>query len=942
MTAAWSALGRERYLELSAWGDLPGDAERVLGASEFVYRNCKADCALSERLLAGDFLTRSLEVGEIVELVQAQAQAAGDEADLMRRLRRLRKLHMVRIAWRDIGALAPFSSVVQETTWLADVIIDAALARLYEWATASRGTPCDAHGNPQHLIVLALGKLGARELNFSSDIDLIFAFAEHGQTRGAGRSESNDEFFERLARRLIRVLDHTDRDGYVYRVDMRLRPFGDSGPLVTSVAAVEDYYQTHGRDWERYALIRARVVAGDRTAGEQLLHTLQPFIYRRYLDFGALESMREMKALINTEVKRHELEHNVKLGPGGIREIEFITQAFQLIRGGRYTQLRSGEVLSVLPRLIALNLLTEGASCQLEEAYRFLRTLEHRLQQVDDHQVHVLPEHAQARERIAFAMGLHGWPALQIELDRHRGHVREHFDQVFGPIEEQADAPADPLLALLHLGTGEESAALLAAAGFAVEQIPEALKTVRAVISDSRIRHLPERGRHRLERLFPDLVRAAARAGNGVVTLERVCEVVATVAQRSAYLSLLCERPLALSQLVRLCASSALIASHIRHYPSVLDELLDPRTLYAPLSKSALALEFKHCLELCDPGDLDDEMETLRREKQTNVLRVAAADLIGALALMKVSDHLTEIAEVCVEQALRIAWRDLSARHGVPYCTVEGHRRAARFAVIGYGKLGGEELGYGSDLDLVYLHDSEGIQQQTDGAKAVDNGLFFARLAQRLGHILGTRTSTGVLYEVDLRLRPDGTAGLLVQTLSGFIQYQHEQAWTWEHQALIRARFICGHRELGSAFAGARTDVLRRCRELSALKDDVREMRGRMRAELGGGGGKSRLDLKQDPGCIADIEFIVQFLTLSHAGALGDALQFTDNIRLLEGLVNCGVLRADRAGTLADAYRAYRARVHALALQSEPALVDAQEFADERAQVRRLWAELME
>jgi [glutamine synthetase] adenylyltransferase / [glutamine synthetase]-adenylyl-L-tyrosine phosphorylase len=938
----WTSLGTQRLLELGLTdANLRGQAVRVLGASDYVFKTLEGDSSLRE-LIQTKWLTKPLNAQAYTDEATAITADCSDEATLMHVLRKMRKRHMVRLGWRDIGQLAQFDDVVAETSWLADAIIDTALSHLHEWAVKRRGTPRDSEGNEQHLIVLALGKLGAGELNFSSDIDLIFAFANSGETDCASRTESNDEFFTRLARRLIHVLDTVDKDGFVFRVDMRLRPFGNSGPLVTSTSAVERYYETHGRDWERYALIRARVVAGDKVEGESLLRDLQPFIYRRYLDFGALESIREMKALINIEVRREGLQDNVKIGPGGIREVEFIAQAFQLVRGGRMPVLRRREVRPVLQHLAEHGLLPGHAARDLYGAYEFLRTLEHRLQQVDDQQTHTIGAGSEGRERLAFAMGYTSWYSLSTVLNGHRSHVREHFDQIFGTTADDSGVPEEPdaLGVLLGGPVAEDGSQMMRLAGFG-DAAEATYEPVRKLLLDQRVRLLSERAHKRFMRLMPDLLRAASGTAAPATTTERLCDVIQTIAQRSVYLSLLVERPLALSQLVRLCAGSALIAAHIRQFPLVIDELLDPRTLYNPLRKPALESQFEERLSAVQDGDLEQEMETLRREKQTNLLRVAAADLAKVLPLMVVSDHLTEIAEVCVDRALTLAWRDVTARHGEPSYRVGDTTVPASFAVIAYGKLGGLELSYGSDLDLVYLHGSHGEAQVTDGNRVVDNEVFFARMAQRLVHILTARTLSGILYEVDLRLRPSGASGLMVTSLTGFANYQRNEAWTWEHQALVRARVICGDEQLAQGFADVRAEILLRPRDEAALRTEVREMRQRMRAELATSAEDS-FDLKQGEGGIADIEFLVQYLVLRSAKDLGDHLQFTDNIRLLEGMEANAVLPTIQTQVLADAYRAYRTRVHGLALQSGAAIVPTTEFADMRAAVTRIWNEIME
>ena len=923
-------------VSLPPMAELPGDAERVWACSEYVARSCIAEPALLAGLLAsGDLAGRYESAGTGVATAVEQA---GDENSLAVALRRLRRREMLRVAWRDIGGLADFEETLRDTSDLADAIIDAALARLHGWLAETHGEPVSLTGEPQRMVVLALGKLGARELNFSSDIDLIFVFPEPGETRGGKREVANEEFFTRLGRRLIKVLDEPGEGGFVYRVDMRLRPFGASGPLVVSFDSLEHYYQTHGRDWERYALIRARPVAGAPAEGAELIERLRPFVYRRYLDFSALESLRDMKRMITEEIERKGLHQNLKLGPGGIREIEFTGQAFQMVRGGRQPELRDRRIENVLRLLGKRDQLAHYAVDELCEAYRFLRTAEHRLQQWEDQQVHLLPESAEARERLAAGMRYPDWPTFEEELRRHRGRVTAQFDQVFGAVDS-GDADGDSALdTLWDIERDERALPLLERAG--LDEPAGVWTEVKALRNDARL--LDQRSRERVKRLLPALLSVLASRSDKLETAKRVFAVLAAVARRSIYLALLTERPLALAQLVKLCAASPMIARELGRHPILLDELLDPRTLYHPLSRGELEVDLEQRLDGVTPGDTEQEMEVLRQFQQANMLRVAAADVSNAMPLMIVSDHLTWLAEVVLERVHALTWRDLVERYGEPRHTPEGEaRQTAPFAVIAYGKLGGLELGYGSDLDLVFLHASEGEAPHCDGGREVDNAVFFARLAQRMIHFLGTRTPGGLLYEVDSRLRPSGSSGLLVSSVRGFERYLHEEAWTWEHQALVRARWVAGDARLRERFERIRREVLLLPRDAGKLREDVRDMRSRMRQELGSRDADS-FHLKQDPGGIADIEFMVQYGALRWAAELGPHLDYTDNIRLLEGFAVKGLMSEREAGLLADAYRAYRARVHSLALQEMNAVVGADEFAAEREAVSAVWQALME
>jgi glutamate-ammonia-ligase adenylyltransferase len=918
----------------------PQGHERALAFSRFIAQaGATHPQAFSELLASGD-LGRVYAPEAWAERVCTGLAVVQDEAGLALALRRLRQREMLRIAWRDLVGAADLDETLSDLSRLADHLVDAALAWLYAEHCTRYGTP-RADGQAQQLVVLGMGKLGGGELNFSSDIDLIFAFPQDGRCDGPGELE-NQQFFIRLGQRLIAALSQQSAEGFVYRVDMRLRPFGDVGPLVASFDAIEEYYQSHGREWERYALVKARAIAGDRAAGESLLERLRPFVYRRYLDYGAFAALREMKALIDREAARKRAVDNIKLGAGGIREIEFIGQVFQLIRGGRDLDLQLRGIREVLRRLVARELLPAHGEAALQAAYVFLRRTENRLQMFADQQTHRLPQEAPARERLACAMGYPDWARFVEALDQHRRAVQGQFDGVFAAPQIDGTQPGGVEREVAALwqggGSGSSEARLLEGLGY---DDPEAVIEELATLREGRVvRSLSETGRARLDRLIPLLLGAAAQADEPLETLRRVLALVASVAQRSVYIALLAENPLALSQLLRLCAASPWIADRVAHHPLLLDELLDARSLYAPLGRDELGAALREELAGVEPDDLEQLMDRLRNFKESQVLKVAAADVMRVLPLMKVSDQLTWIAEAVLEEVLLIAWRQLIAKHGEPRCEVDGVPRGAGFSIIAYGKLGGIELGYGSDLDIVFLHDSAGAAQHTQGPRELENSVFFARLAQRIIHILTALTPAGVLYEVDTRLRPSGASGLMVSSLAAFENYQFEQAWTWEHQALLRARPVAGEPRIAAAFQGLREQVICRERERETLRGEVREMRERMWAEHASKEA-GVFDLKRDPGGIADIEFVVQYMVLAHAGDHPALTEYTDNIRNLEALRSCGLMPDSDVQTLMDAYRALRDRVHALTLQDRPERVAEAEFSELRAEVRRIWREVM-
>ena len=942
------------YLDNAAAQQLPtltdpellAEVPTVWAASNFVAVNLSRHPALLQELADGP-LRQRYHPGELRSVVADSLAGVSDEANLGRRLRLIRRREMVRITWRDITARATLDETLLDLSELAEACVDLALARLYDWLCVKFGTPCNADGEPQRMVVLGMGKLGGHELNFSSDIDLIFAYPEPGETRDGPRALDNAQFFLRLGRQLIKALDEVTADGFVYRTDMRLRPNGSVGPLAISFDAMESYYQLQGRAWERYAMVKARVVGGDYQRGEELLAMLRPFVYRRYLDFGAIESLRELKETIRAEMRRKGMEENIKLGGGGIREVEFVVQAHQIIHGGRNPALQQRHLLGVLQTLGQTKLLPEHTVSQLDQAYRFLRQLENRIQQVDDRQLQQLPDSELDRARLVLGMNQPDWETLKATLDQQRQWVENAFEQVFSApqrddAEQDAEDSVQTLWRQLDSHADEDIIRLLDAAGF--EGPAEMCRQLRALHQHRIFKAMSSNGRQRLDQLMPLAIGAAAGSPHPDATLERLLTIIESIGRRSAYLGLLVENPMALGQLARLCSASAWIAERIARHPLLLDELIDPRTLFAPPRKAGLQAELAQMSAALEPTDLEAQMETLRRFQITNQLRIAAADVVGALPLMVVSDHLTELAEVSLDGALRAGWAQMTAKHGRPPCELDEQPEAdgciTGFAVIGYGKLGGIEFSYGSDLDIIFLH--AGTQTGvTDGDKPIDSGVFYSRLVQRIVHIISTPTAAGRLYETDLRLRPSGASGLMVTSISAMQTYQQEQAWTWEHQALVRARPVAGDPAVGAAFEQIRSKVLSQPRDPQALRTEVREMREKMREHLGSRD-PGRFHIKQDHGGVADIEFLVQYGVLRWAAEHPALIEWTDNIRLLDSLRAAGLLSAERSESLADAYREFRREIHRLTLAGLPAVVDNDAFEQQRAIVTEQWREWLE
>ena len=923
----------ERLPEALPASSLSEQARQVLAFSDFVQESVTAH---------PDWLTgleaAPPQAGEWQHYAQWLRDAladVSDEAALMRELRHFRRRVMVRIAWAQALMLVSEESTLQQLSHLAETLIVAARDWLYDACCREWGTPCSEDGTPQPLLILGMGKLGGGELNFSSDIDLIFAWPEKGATRGGRRELDNAQFFTRLGQRLIKALDQPTQDGFVYRVDMRLRPFGDSGPLVLSFAALEDYYQEQGRDWERYAMVKARIMGdNDGAYASELRAMLRPFVFRRYIDFSVIQSLRNMKGMIAREVRRRGLKDNIKLGAGGIREIEFIVQVFQLIRGGREPSLQSRSLLPTLAAIAQLNLLPEGDAQILREAYLFLRRLENLLQSINDEQTQTLPGDELNRARLAWGMRLDDWQALTGALDAHMAAVRRIFNDLIGDdeSESQDDELSEHWRELWQDALQEDDTTPVLA-----HLSNDDRHRVVALIADFRLelnkRAIGPRGRQVLDHLMPHLLSDVCSRADAPVPLSRLTPLLSGIITRTTYLELLSEFPGALKHLISLCAASPMIASKLARYPLLLDELLDPNTLYQPTATDAYRDELRQYLLRVPEEDEEQQLEALRQFKQAQLLRVAAADIAGTLPVMKVSDHLTWLAEAIIDAVVHQAWVQMVARYGQPKHLAD--REGRGFAVVGYGKLGGWELGYSSDLDLIFLHDCP-VDVMTDGEREIDGRQFYLRLAQRIMHLFSTRTSSGILYEVDARLRPSGAAGMLVSSTESFAEYQKNEAWTWEHQALVRARVVYGDPQLKAQFDTIRRDVLTATREGQTLQTEVREMREKMRAHLGNKH-RDRFDIKADEGGITDIEFITQYLVLRDAHAKPKLTRWSDNVRILELLAQNDIMDEQEALALTRAYTTLRDELHHLALQEQPGHLPLDCFNAERELVRACW-----
>ena len=921
------------------------ETARVWAASDFV-----ANAILSNPdLLSGIYSRRESEITNYQERLESALGSLKDDdyktgfEQLKSRLRYFYRLEFILIIWRDICGYTNVHEVCNQMSELADASLQVTLDLLHCWGTKQWGQPM-ADGKTQSMVVIGMGKLGARELNVSSDIDLIFAYQSVGNTEPTGNDVeplTNQQFFTRLGQRLIDALDSTTEQGFVFRMDMRLRPYGSEGALVLNFDAMEDYYQNQGRDWERYAFIKARIVAGNISQGKQLLKRLKPFVYRRYLDFAMFESLRDMKSQIDKQARRGKQLTDIKLGPGGIREVEFIIQALQLVYGGRDSSLQQPSIVQAFANLVQGGYLPESAAGDLLSAYEFLRNLEHRLQALANQQTQSLPTNPQQQLRIAIAMGCQDWDELLDALNQKRSVVSEHFRDVLRTEDESDEAKqqADDWAPLWNLEiTGDDALQMLVKAGF--EDADGSLERIQQFRKNKKWLILGEQSRNRLNIFMPVLLDAVSGSDKPSLCLSRVMPLVEAVSRRTAYLVLLLENPQALKQLVLYCTQSPLISEYLSKYPVLLDELL--HVLNEPPDKRSLADELNAQLIRIDEENFEEQLNCLRYFKQAHLLQVIAAEVSGEMPLMKVSDYLTFTAEVILDAVLALSWQHLVSRHGYPVHT-DGKYGEPEFAIVGYGKLGGIELSYNSDLDLVFLHQGSLDKDTvvTGAQKSINSRAFYIKMAQRIITILGTYTMSGELYEVDMRLRPSGDSGLLVSSIESFLEYQQEKAWTWEHQALVRARGVVGNAPLLEKFLQVRKQILSRQRDIGTLAEEVITMRERMRKELTSKSSSSldkiSFEIKQGKGGIVDIEFLVQYLVLAHSHRYEELLSYTDNFRILEVARECQLLHEDDMNTLIKAYLGFRSATHQIALQTEEGLPSLEKLRQLQSSVTAIW-----
>lgn len=916
------------------------DLKQIFGLSDFIANVFIRRPEIALEIITADDVNKRFESGVYRQELHRLLETVKDDTSLKRVLRNYRNKKMAIIAWRELIGKTDVIEGFAALSELAEIIITETLDYLYNFNCNIYGTPMSSDGlEQQRMLVIGMGKLGGKELNFSSDIDLIFCYPRRGETIGSRRSVDNQLFFTRLGQQLIQVLEQKTQDGQVYRVDMRLRPFGESGPLVSSFAALEDYYLKHGRSWERYAMVKGRILGENIAQAQELCEMLRPFVFRRYLDFSAIESLRKMKSMIEAEVRRRQLRGNFKLGEGGIREVEFIAQVFQLMRGGRIKALQEKHLLTVLDNLKNCGCIDDKAYVILMSCYIFLRRTENILQEINDEQTQTLPDKLLDQDRLFTALGFNSYEEFLDKLQEVMQKVHVEFAMIISDPDAQDITKEDPVfldLWLLPLSK-EEVLTILEKNFVTAKDINRLAEAIVMFKKECLSKPIGPRGRDILNKLMPYMFSKLSVIKEVAEIFNRIAQLILRIVSRTTYLQLMIENPGVCDQLIKLCAGSQLITEQLTEHPILLDELLMPQNLYTPTPPKDYPHELREYLLRVESDDLEQQMESLRQFKQIQLLRICAADLVGALPLMKVSDYLTFLAQTILAEVVNLTWNQLVIKYGEP-SNARAHGDKG-ICVIAYGKMGGIELGYGSDLDLVFLCDSD-LNGNTDGEQSISDGMFYGRFAQRLMHLFSTRLSSGILYEVDTRLRPEGDAGPLICSIAGYRKYLQNKAWTWELQALVRARAVLGPDRLVSEFNSIRDSVIRNERDDALLCKEVVSMRKKMRDSLIKGT-KDDFDIKQGFGGMADIEFMAQYLVLSNAPKYSAMVLWSDNVRIFEECARLELISADIAKRLINAYLAIRNRYHKNSLQGIGRVISNNELDQERSFVQNAWNALM-
>ncbi|MFQ3188474.1 MAG: glutamate-ammonia-ligase adenylyltransferase [Gammaproteobacteria bacterium] len=870
------------------------------------------------------------------DLDQIELYKACEQAQEITKVQKILRLHrhakLVEIIYLDVIHNIPLKTVLRHLSNLADQLIRCALAAAEKQLVTKHGQPVDTDGNPITLNIIAMGKLGGRELNFSSDIDLICSYANEGDLAGYGRL-AYQEFFTRVVRLFTKLLNDTTEDGFVYRVDLRLRPWGNSGPVALHHLALEHYYQLHGREWEQYAMVKARIITGSDNDRQFIQSILKPFVFRKYHDYRVFEGLAGLKDQIDRQARSKNMQDNIKVGNGGIREIEFFVQAFQILKGGRNNRLQSQQIFTCFDILQTQNIIPSENIEELREAYVFLRQLENKIQMMADEQSHSCPQNQLIQQRIAYTLNLTDWLSVQKKLDEHRTKVSYHFTELF-----KRETPIEQEVTLSDVFSEEQSdeQQIELLASYELNHTAEINLKLTGFFTSKAWGFMSAKAKQRFSTLLPDLLKSISQSKDHLTLFNRLLNLFSSIAGRSVYFELLHQNGHLLNKLVHLFDSSEWIAQEVARYPILLECLIQPDDNEDKFDRETIANNLQIQLKNV-AGDTELELDSLRLFKREQTIVIAIAELSEQITPLTVCQYLTELAEVVLHAVYELASTTLQNQYGQPQCTVEGVVREANFAIIGYGKLGGKEMHYQSDLDLIFLHDSTASNSITNGKKSLDNSVYFSRLAQKIISMTSILTSAGTLYEIDSRLRPEGASGLLVTSDHAYLQYQLTKAWTWEHQALVRARHVGGSPRLKLNFQEMRQKILSIERDPQKLKQEITKMRAKINQNK-----PQKIEhyynLKYSKGCMVDIEFMVQYWALLHANKVSSISAYSDNISIINELFQLNLISSQQS-KLVSTYETYHRWLHRTVLQNNPAEIASIKIAAAVEHVNNCWNE---
>ena len=928
VVALWANLPESRALENNLF--FKETATAVWAYSDYVANLSLQQPGLLLDLFQSGDIQKIATINDYHLALTAIMTQKPDIETLLSVLRRLRQREMMRLVWQYVSALQNPRQIAALISGFAQSILSITIDYLSLCHQTLYGIALDKNNKPCVLYVLALGKLGGCDLNFSSDIDIIFTYFTPHHWQGTRKEWDPNQYFTKLVQTVVKVLSEVTAEGFVFRVDLRLRPFGQSGPVVMSYAAMEQYYQQHGREWERYALIKARLMNdGIAEEKEALQSLLRRFSYRRYVDYSVIEALRELKSLMDKQVAETAAVDNIKLGRGGLREIEFIVQTFQLLKGGKDRRLQTPNLYTALHFIGHEGWLSTAQAEQLRLDYDVLRTMEDTVQMIADRQTQSYPNNELDKARVAFVMGYDDWDALLAALKPLRLRISQQFDALFLTRKQQQPETSIDNAHFFKLWSLQGFEGKIDSADLAA-----VVETIISFRNSHAFMHLSKEARARLDRLMPLVLEVVLAAATPDVYLQRFLKVISAVLRRSTYLSLLIENSNALFHLIQCCGQSVWVSEQLAQYPILLDSLLDQRLSLLSLDKRGLENRLEQSLLAIPEADTEAQLEILRQIKNEYTLQAAMAYLTTQADDEILAQHLSNSAEAFLNVVARLAWRWVRLKYAL------NEDEIPPWVIVAYGTLGGKEMGFQSDLDVVFLYDN-GAKRGLEAAAQQRYAEYAYQWARRVTYSLELKTYNGYLYKVDTELRPSGQAGLLVSDITHFKSYQTDQAWLWEHQALLRARAVAGSTAMIAQFDAIRHEALARDRQVEMLRQEIVSMRLRVQSHSTATP-VGKFHIKHGLGGLMDVEFMIQFLSLcALTASMVGPLSCSSHRQWLQWLSNLDRISAQTVQQLLNIERCYRHQFNQMGLQNGSPWVDDTLLRDERTTVQQLWQTIL-